>query len=220
MAAPSAAGHNREDFATMAKFKPVGKAPSRRASRKTALSPDEARGLVATEITARLQQIAEVHTPSGSAASRAARPNPFGPKRTGAEVADANLLSGNRPPSKARVIAINAFPHPEEEDCIILQLDGWEGHLQLTIPRDRAVMLMARLQRAIEDSGGPRDPAPRRDAPPVDLGRARAVRPNRADRRRLRASEAPIELPEGNLSPIDDGALTALATEQTGKDVR
>lgn len=214
----------------MAKFKPAGKAPSRRASRKTALSPDEARGLIATEITARLQQIAEVHSPSGSAtsaASRAAKPNPFGPRRTGAEVADANLLSGNRPPSKARVIAINAFPHPEEEDCIILQLDGWEGHLQLTIPRDRAVMLMARLQRAIEDSGGPRDPIPRRDAPPAEGVKTRGgrspisgARPSRADRRRRRTNEPPGDSPGEDLSPIDDGALTAIATERMGNEVR
>jgi hypothetical protein len=219
----------------MAKFKPPGDAPSARASRRTPLTPDEARGVVASEITARLQQIAEVQAPPGAAgqAARAARPNPFGPKRRGAEVADRNLLSGEGAASnsKARVIAINAFPHPEEAHCVVLQLDGWDGHLQLTIPRDRAVMLVARLQRAIDASAGAHDPISRPPDPPVEVAaeahRARGGpkaksggRPKPSDRRRRRdrADQTLGEALDADLSPLDDAALADLAAERTVTD--
>ncbi len=88
-------------------------------------------------------------------------------------------------------------------------------------------MLMARLQRAIEDSGGPREPVPRRDASPVEGVKTRGgrppiseARPNRADRRRRRKNEEPADSPGEDLSPIDDGALTAIATERTGNEAR
>ena len=217
----------------MAKFKPSGGPPNSRAGRKAALSPDEARGLVTSEITARLQQIAEVQAPpdaSGQTA-RAARANPFGPKRRGAEVADKNLLSGEGAGSnpKARVIAINAFPHPEEAHCVVLQLDGWDGHLQLTIPRDRAVMLVARLQRAIDDSAGARDPISRPPDPPVEVaaeaGQVRGGRPAKAGgrpkpsdrrRRRDRVDKALGDALDADLTPLDDDALADLAAERTG----
>jgi hypothetical protein len=219
----------------MAKSRPGGDPPSARAGRKTALSPDEARGLIASEITARLQQIAEVQAPPGGSGqtARASRPNPFGPKRRGAEVADKNLLSGKGAASnpKARVIAINAFPHPEEAHCVVLQLDGWDGHLQLTIPRDRAAMLVARLQRAIDDSAGARDPIARPPDPPVEVAaeasRARGAppaksgrRPKPSDRRRRRdrADKTLGDALDADLSPLDDDALSDLAAERTGHE--
>ena len=211
----------------MAKSRPADKGPSRRAERKAPVSADEVRGAVASEITARLRQIAEVQAPPGGVTSaRAAQPNPFGPKRRGAEVADKNLLSGGRPSSKARVIAINAFPHPEEVDRVVLQLDGWDGHLQLTIPRDRAVMLVARLQRAIDESAGAHHPIHRPPDPPVEVAadahRARGARPSKpggrptpSDRRRRRDRDDAIlgDALDADLTPLDDNALADLAAE-------
>ena len=54
--------------------------------------------------------------------------------------------------ASAQVVTLDAYPHPEKPDCILIRLDGWDGHMTLTLTRDRAALLSSRLVQAVEKS--------------------------------------------------------------------
>ena len=74
------------------------------------------------------------------------------PHATGAEVIDSNLIVKSSRATSAQVVTIDAYPHPDRPDSVIVRLDGWDGFLLLTLTRDRATLLSNRLVQAVDKS--------------------------------------------------------------------
>ncbi len=148
----------------MAKSKPRGIPPSQRPGRgsrpnpagRPALTPEETRGLAAAENAARMHQIEEYlasFQPDLPDTVRADEAPVFerDPSRTtGAEVADHHLLNRSASTVTASLETIDAHPHPDKPDVIAVRLGGNDGHLQLNVSRDRALLLATRLTDAVE----------------------------------------------------------------------
>lgn len=137
----------------MSQRKARGKGPLRREPRAGAASRDHARDVAATEIVAKLQQIA------GSGAPGAARHVPnaddlrdgvFRLELNGSELTDSGLVARSRKPVVVEVFSIRTFPHPDDSTRVVLRVDGWDGHLELALPRDRAEVLAAGIAQAID----------------------------------------------------------------------
>lgn len=125
--------------------------PVRRASEGT-----EPRSIPApSEISQKMQQLSEqIHqlSPEMANAIREDDARWTGPHATGAEVIDSNLLAKGSRPASAQVVTIDAYPHPDRPDSVIVRLDGWDGFLLLTLTRDRATLLANRLGQAVDKS--------------------------------------------------------------------
>ncbi len=70
----------------------------------------------------------------------------------GSEVIDFHLFSRSGRPVAAQVVTIDAYPHREHPGLIVVRLEGWDGHLELTLTRHRALLLARRLMQAVEAS--------------------------------------------------------------------
>lgn len=167
-----------------------GRKPLRRPRRAGVGSQDHAQGLAAEEITARLQQIA------GSDHPAPVRPAPnanelrdgvFQLDLTGSEVTDTRLLTRTSKPVSVEVFSVKTYAHPEDPGSVVLRLDGWEGHLVIRLPRDRAVVLNARLAQAIEQ-GEARSSRGGSPAPPLPLPRPQGPPRVRTDKWPTRTS--------------------------------
>lgn len=116
-------------------------------------SPEEVHSRAASEVTARLRQISESRRPrrAGEARSEpAGEPAPGAADIRGVRVTDHGLIVRDRPSSGAELLSVTTNPDPERPDCVVVRLDGWEGHLLLVLPRDRAVLLARKLEQAAE----------------------------------------------------------------------
>src|SRR5450755_850073 len=116
------------------------------------VSSDEAHARAAEDITARLAQIARSgSSPQGSAARDPSRePESAAIELRGAQVVDCSLVSPEVEISSADVISINAYPDRERPESVVIRIDGWEGHLCMILPRDRAALLIKKLENAID----------------------------------------------------------------------
>lgn len=139
----------------MARGKSDDRQPPRRPRRAGVASKDHAHELAAGEITAKLAQIAESGRPGPTPPPPNAeelRDGALVLKLEGAEVTDSGLLATSSRPKTVGVFALTAFPHPEAPGQIVLRLDGWHGHIELSLPRDRAELLAARVDAAVAAS--------------------------------------------------------------------
>lgn len=140
-------------------------------------SRDEVQALAASEVTARLQQIADSRRPRRSGDPRPAgrgESAPLAADIRGVRVTDHGLIGRGRPTTRAELISVTTNPDPERPDSVVMRLDGWEGHLVLVLPRDRAALLAKKLEQAVEMSRDwtARDPgAPPAIGPVVDSSR-------------------------------------------------
>lgn len=78
---------------------------------------------------------------------------------TGSEAHDRGLLGTSSRANPAQVVTLDAYPHPEKPECILIRLDGWDGHLTVTLTRDRAALLASRLEQAVQKSHAWFDPS-------------------------------------------------------------
>ncbi len=126
--------------------------PSQRKKSEPILLPDEARVVAASEVTAKLEQIgiARAGGPVAGAENTRANETVLGLESTAAALVDCCLLARTGEPATAEVISVSASPHPEKAGSVVLRIDGWEGHLLLILPRDRAALLAKKLEQAID----------------------------------------------------------------------
>lgn len=143
----------------------------RRSQAQTGETPDHVHAEAAADVTATLQQISRAREQDQLQADRR-KPNvpvALGVNLRGTSVVNHGLVSGSDSPDATEVIAVHAAVHPEQPDCLAIRVDGWNGHLVLILPRDRAVLLAKKLEQAIEHS---RSMTVRRSSPvpePTDL---------------------------------------------------
>ncbi len=128
--------------------------PSRRRSPKPVVLRDEAeaRELAASEVTEKLEQIgvSRARSVRQSNESEATKPAEARAQAAGAAVVDCRLFSQSADPVSAEVISVTASPDPEAGNRVVIRIDGWEGHLRLTLPRDRAALLVKKLEHALD----------------------------------------------------------------------
>lgn len=138
----------------MAKSKPRRRNPGRRPRCEPGVSPDQVHAEAAAEITAKFEQIARSREQDhlGPATNRGNEAVSLGIELRGAHVADYDLVSRTGTGTLTELIAIHASVHPEKPDCVVIRVDGWNGHLLLILPRDRAGLLVKKLEQAIESS--------------------------------------------------------------------
>jgi hypothetical protein len=141
--------------------------PSRRQKSKAVVLPDEARELAASEVTEKLEQInvSQARTLRQSPESGVAGPPEARPGPLGAAIVDCRLFSHSADAVSAEVISVTASPDSEASDRVVIRIDGWEGHLRLTLPRDRAALLVKKLEHALDAC---RSRIPRAARPPAE----------------------------------------------------
>jgi hypothetical protein len=183
----------------MSKSRSRRKPPSQRKKSEPILLPDEARDVAASEVTARLEQIGIAGAGGSAPASgtAGAHETALALESTGAAIVDCCLLARTGEPVTADVISVSASPHPEKAGSVVLRIDGWEGHLLFILPRDRAALLVKKLEQAI-DACRLRPPRARAGPAPdsamtveiTPITAARATDRQRRGNRRMTATEA------------------------------
>jgi hypothetical protein len=127
-------------------------------------SEEDLRALAASHVAASFANLAAFAEDPPKEVARNSSPNQPDsrhPRLTGTEVEDRRLLTASPKPLAAPVVTIDAYPHPAEPEKIVVRLDGWEGHLELRLSRDRAALLAARLREAIDRAQASYDSGPK-----------------------------------------------------------
>ena len=139
----------------MGRSKPKDRPPKRRpsAGRLEQASAEAVLARAASDVTARLEQIARNSQPRVIAGRR--RPENdatvVGLEEQGVSLIDQGLIAPGRT-TRSDLIAVAAQPDPDRPDRVILRFDGWEGHVEVVVPRDRAALLVRKLEQAVEMS--------------------------------------------------------------------
>ncbi len=159
-------------------------------------NPDEAMKRATEEISAKLDQIASSRVadrPAMPAARSGLAADSPGISPQKAQVTDCKLISKAGGQGVAEVISINARPHAEKPGCIEIRIDGWEGHLLLSLPSDRAALLVRKIEQSLDVLKGS-------TARGAESRRGRNWSSTRRDRRCLAPSAAP-SVPRVSIAP-------------------
>ncbi len=138
----------------MAKPRKPGDRFGRRRALKPPATSDEAHARATEDIAARLAQIASSRqTPSSSSRDTLHEvADSLAIELRGAQVVDCKLISPRSDLTGVEVISINAFPDRDRPESVVIRIDGWDGHLSVVLPRDRAALLIKKLEHAIDAS--------------------------------------------------------------------
>jgi hypothetical protein len=133
--------------------KPVDRFGRRGALRPPATS-DEAHARATEDIAARLAQIASSRQIPNSFSRGTLHEvaDSLAIELRGAQVVDSKLVSPRSDFTGVEVISINAYPDRDQPESVVIRIDGWDGHLSVVLPRDRAALLIKKLEHAIDAS--------------------------------------------------------------------
>jgi hypothetical protein len=179
----------------MAKPRKRGARFGRRRPPEPPVTSDEAHLRATQDITERLAKIAQSRQApnSSSRGTHHDEPESFAIELRGAQVIDCKLISPRSDFTGAEVISINAYSDRERSESVVIRIDGWDGHLCVVLPRDRAALLIKKLEHAVDTSRDPKSlrpgtspVSPQEPGVIVDSSRPEGKPPRHAGRRMKR----------------------------------